>query len=160
MNYKVILHTLGWVLNIEAVSMLLPLICSLCYAEWDMVKIFLICIVICIAIGGSLTLKPLKKKNMYAKEGFICVGLSWIILSIFGSLPFIFSGTASVVDSLFETVSGFSTTGASNLSFSSTSALVEYPVFVFLLPLRPIFSKRITPSCFGELILKSSPAAL
>ncbi|MBR5808817.1 MAG: TrkH family potassium uptake protein, partial [Clostridia bacterium] len=56
------------------------------------------------------------KKSMYAKEGFICVALSWIVLSIFGALPFIFSGTASIVDCLFETVSGFTTTGASILS--------------------------------------------
>ena len=81
-----------------------------------MAKIFLICIAICLLFGVVLTLKPLTKKSMYAKEGFICVALSWIVLSIFGSLPFIFSGTASVVDSLFETASGFTTTGASILT--------------------------------------------
>jgi len=116
MNYRVILHTLGWVLNIEAAAMCLPLVCSLLYGETSMAKIFLVCIALCLVIGISLTVKPLKKKSMYAKEGFICVALSWIILSIFGALPFIFSGTASIVDSLFETVSGFSTTGASILT--------------------------------------------
>lgn len=116
MNYRVILHTLGWVLNIEAAAMVLPLVCSLLYGEMSMAKIFLLCIALCLVIGVALTIKPLKKKSMYAKEGFICVALSWIVLSIFGALPFIFSGTASVVDSLFETVSGFSTTGASILS--------------------------------------------
>lgn len=116
MNYRVILHTLGWVLNIEAAAMVLPLVCSLLYGEMPMAKIFLLCIALCLVIGVALTIKPLKKKSMYAKEGFICVALSWIVLSIFGALPFIFSGTASVVDSLFETVSGFSTTGASILS--------------------------------------------
>lgn len=116
MNYKVILHTLGWVLNIEAAAMALPLVCSLLYKEMAMAKIFLICIAICLLFGVLLTLKPLTKKSMYAKEGFICVALSWIVLSIFGSLPFIFSGTASVVDSLFETASGFTTTGASILT--------------------------------------------
>lgn len=116
MNYNVILHTLGWVLNIEAASMVLPLVCSLLYGETSMAKIFLICIAICLVIGIVLTVRPLKKKSMYAKEGFICVALSWIVLSIFGALPFIFSGTSSVVDSLFETVSGFTTTGASILS--------------------------------------------
>ena len=116
MNYNVILHTLGWVLNIEAASMVLPLVCSLLYREANTAKIFLICIAICLVFGVALTVKPLKKKSMYAKEGFICVALSWIVLSIFGSLPFIFSETASVVDCLFETVSGFTTTGASVLS--------------------------------------------
>ncbi len=150
MNYKVILHTLGWVLNIEGIAMLLPLICSLCYREWDMAKIFLFCIAICLVIGVVLTKKPLDKKTMYAKEGFICVGLSWIVLSIFGSLPFIFSGTASVVDSLFETASGFTTTGASILTDvealpngllfwrSFTHWLGGMGVLVFLVALLPL----------------------
>ncbi len=116
MNYRLILHTLGWVLNIEAAAMLLPLVCSLLYGETDMAKIFLVCIAICLAIGVALTVKPLTKKSMYAKEGFTCVALSWIVLSIFGSLPFIFSGTASVIDSLFETASGFTTTGSTILA--------------------------------------------
>lgn len=116
MNYNVILHTLGWVLNIEATAMVLPLVCSLIYGETSTAKIFLLCIAICLIFGVALTIKPLKKKSMYAKEGFICVALSWIVLSIFGALPFIFSGTASIVDCLFETVSGFTTTGASILS--------------------------------------------
>ena len=115
MNYRVILHTLGWVLNIEAAAMALPLVCSLVYGEMTMAKIFLACIVICLLFGVLLTIKPLTKKSMYAKEGFICVALSWIVLSIFGALPFIFSGTASVIDSLFETASGFTTTGSSIL---------------------------------------------
>ena len=150
MNYKVILHTLGWVLNIEAFAMVLPLICSLCYSEWDMAKIFLLSIAICLVIGILLTRKPLEKKTMYAKEGFICVGLSWIILSIFGSLPFIFSGTTSIVDALFETASGFTTTGASILSDveilpkgllfwrSFTHWLGGMGVLVFLVALLPL----------------------
>ena len=150
MNYKVILHTLGWVLNIEGLAMLLPLICSLSYGEWNMARIFVCCIALCLAVGVVLTRKPLKKKTMYAKEGFICVGLSWIILSIFGSLPFIFSGTASVVDSLFETASGFTTTGASILTDvealpkglifwrSFTHWLGGMGVLVFLVALLPL----------------------
>lgn len=150
MNYKVILHTLGWVLNIEGIAMILPLICSLCYSEWNMAKIFLICIAICLLVGLPLTIKPLNKKTMHAKEGFICVGLSWILLSIFGSLPFIFSGAASLVDSLFETASGFTTTGASILSDvealpkglifwrSFTHWLGGMGVLVFLVALLPL----------------------
>ncbi len=150
MNYKVILHTLGWVLNIEGLAMILPLICSLCYSEWDMAKLFLICIAICLVIGIAITRKPLTKKAMYAKEGFICVALSWVVLSIFGSLPFIFSGVASVVDSLFETASGFTTTGASILTDievlpkgllfwrSFTHWLGGMGVLVFLVALLPL----------------------
>ena len=113
MNYKVIAHTLGWVLNIEAAAMLLPLACSLIYGESSMAVSFLITIAICLIFGLPLTLRPLKKKTMYAKEGFICVALSWILLSIFGALPFVISKNASFVDALFETASGFTTTGAS-----------------------------------------------
>lgn len=113
MNYKVILHTLGWVLNIEAAAMFLSLICSLSYGEIPMATIFLASIALCLLFGIPLTIKPLKNKAMYAKEGFICVALSWIVLSIFGAFPFVFSGACGFVDALFETASGFTTTGAS-----------------------------------------------
>lgn len=116
MNYKVVFHTLGWVLNIEAAAMVLPLICSLIYGEFDTTKIFLLTIAICLLIGVALTIKPLEKKTMHAKEGFVCVALSWILLSIFGCLPFVFSGKVTFVDALFETASGFTTTGASILT--------------------------------------------
>lgn len=150
MNYRLILHTLGWVLNIEGIAMILPLMCSICYHEWNMAKIFLLCIAFCLLIGISLTRKPVIKKTMYAKEGFFCVGLSWIVLSIFGSLPFILSGTASIVDSLFETASGFTTTGASILTDveilpkgllfwrSFTHWLGGMGVLVFLVALLPL----------------------
>lgn len=116
MNYKIILHTLGWVLNIEAGCMILPLICSLIYSDGCVLN-FISCILICLITGLLLTLRSPKNKTMYAKEGFIIVSLSWILISIFGALPFIFSGyIPSFIDALFETVSGFTTTGASILS--------------------------------------------
>lgn len=116
MNHKIILHTLGWVLNIEAAAMLLPLICAVVFGE-PYIPLFAFCIALCLLFGIPLTVKSPKKKTMYAREGFIAVALSWIILSIFGALPFFLSGfIPSFIDALFETVSGFTTTGASILT--------------------------------------------
>lgn len=116
MNYKIILHTLGWVLNIEAAALLLPLICAAVFGE-PYIPLFVFCIVLCLIFGIPLTVKSPKKKNMYSREGFITVALSWIVLSIFGALPFFISGfIPNFIDAIFETVSGFTTTGASILS--------------------------------------------
>lgn len=113
MNRRLILYILGWVLNCEAVCMLLPLLCAVLYRE-PIAVVFLECIAICAVIGALLTLKPPKNKTMYAREGLVIVAMSWIVISIFGALPFVFSGvTNSFVDALFETMSGFTTTGAS-----------------------------------------------
>lgn len=116
MNYKVIMHTLGWVIGFEGICMLLPLICSLCYGENFIVTTFAVCIAICLFVGLALTRLAPKNRAMYAKEGFLTVGLSWIVMSVFGALPFVISGAIpSYIDALFETVSGFTTTGASIL---------------------------------------------
>ncbi len=116
MNYRIISYTIGWVLNFEGVCFLLPLICALIYNE-NHVVLFGVCAALCLITGILLTYKSPENKTMYAKEGFITVALSWIALCIFGSLPFVFSEyIPSFVDSLFETVSGFTTTGASILS--------------------------------------------
>lgn len=128
MNYKVVLHTLGWVLNTEAAAMCLPLVCSLLYREFNMAYIFLLAIALCVAFGISLTVKTPKNKTMYAKEGYITVALSWISLSIFGAIPFYISGyIPNFVDALFETASGFTTTGSSILT--SVEALPRGLIF-------------------------------
>ena len=115
MNYRMISYTLGWVLNFEAGLMLLPLICSLIYQE-ACTESFIISIFICLLFGFPLVLKRPKKLDMYSKEGFIIVALAWIVMSIFGCLPFLLSGAIpNVTDAFFETVSGFTTTGASIL---------------------------------------------
>lgn len=116
MNYKVVLHTLGWVLNFEALCMLLPLICAAVYGE-PYTLTFAVCIAVCLFFGILCTVNIPKNRSMYSREGYITVALSWIALSIFGALPFYFSGTIPrFEDALFETVSGFTTTGASILT--------------------------------------------
>ncbi len=115
MNVKMILHTLGWVLNIEALAMILPLICALVYGE----SCFAlgISIAVCAILGITLTIRSPKNKTMYSKEGFTTVALAWVVLSIFGSMPFVISGAIpNFIDAIFETASGFTTTGASILT--------------------------------------------
>lgn len=115
MNYAIIRYILGWILNFESAFMLLPCIVALIYGEtqgWS----FVITIILCLAVGILLMRKAPENKVFFAREGFVAVALSWIVLSVAGALPFIISGSIpNVVDALFETISGFTTTGASIL---------------------------------------------
>lgn len=115
MNYKMIKYILGWVLIFEAIFLLPPCLVALIYREqagWSC----LVVAALCAALGFWITRKKPKNRAIYAREGFVVVALSWIVLSVFGALPFVFSGAIpSFVDALFETVSGFTTTGASIL---------------------------------------------
>ena len=116
MNYRMIFYILGWVLNIEAAAMLLPLICAVIYGDSGSAAL-IYSILICLFVGVPLTFKAPENKTMFAKEGFVTVALSWIALSIFGCFPFMISGyIPNFFDALFETVSGFTTTGASILT--------------------------------------------
>lgn len=116
MNYSIVFYIIGWILNMEAAFMLLPCITALIYREtsgWA----FVITVILCLAIGLPLVIKKPSNRVFYLREGFITTSLSWIVLSCMGALPFLLSGSiASPVDALFETVSGFTTTGASILS--------------------------------------------
>ncbi len=116
MNYRVILHTLGLALNIEGACMILPMLCALCYKDTQSLKIYILCALLCVAVGTILTrIKP-KNKTMFSKDGFVIASLTWIVISLFGAIPFTASGyIPSYVDAVFETVSGFTTTGASIL---------------------------------------------
>ena len=116
MNYKIIINTLGWVLNVEAAALVLPLICAIIFAE-PIAATFVLCILICGILGAACTIPTIKNRTMFSREGFVIVALSWIVMSIFGALPFVISGyIPSFVDAVFETVSGFTTTGASILT--------------------------------------------
>ena len=116
MNYRIISYVLGCVLNIEAVAMVLPFLCSLIFDE-QIKWVFPVCIVLCLIVGIPLIVAKPKNRNMFAKEGFVAVALSWIVMSIFGAMPFVISGSIpSFIDAFFETASGFTTTGASILT--------------------------------------------
>ena len=111
MNRSMIRYILGWVLKIEAVLMLLPCATAVIYQEKE-ITTFLIVTALCAACGFLLTLKKPDNTVFYLKEGCMATALSWIVMSLFGCLPFIISGAIpSFTDALFETISGFTTTG-------------------------------------------------
>jgi trk system potassium uptake protein TrkH len=113
MNYKMIRYTLGWLLLFEALFFLLPLVTGIIF--WEKATLsFLYSLLIVAAVGTLFVVKKPKNTNLYSRDGFMIVALSWVFLSLFGALPFVFSGaTNSYIDAFFETVSGFTTTGAS-----------------------------------------------
>lgn len=116
MNGSMIRYIVGQVLKIEGVLMLLPCLTALIYGEKEG-GAFLIVAVFSFAIGLGATIKKPKSQVFYLKEGCVATALSWIALSFFGCLPFYLSGQIpSFTDALFETISGFTTTGASILS--------------------------------------------
>ena len=116
MNFRMIKNILGWILMFEAGFMLIPLITAAVYHE-EAFLAYLISIGICLFIGALLIWRKPKNRTLYSREGFVIVSLSWIVLSLFGSLPFYISKEIpSFVDALFETVSGFTTTGSSILT--------------------------------------------
>jgi len=116
MSFKTIFSTLGRVLLLEAALLLLPAVVALIYGE-GCVYAFLITSAIAAVIGGALSLALRReRKTLNIRDGFAIVALSWLGMSIIGALPFVLSGEiSSYVDALFETVSGFTTTGASIL---------------------------------------------
>ena len=116
MNYKMIRNILGWLLLFEAGFMLVPLITGICYGERETL-FFAVTMILCATIGGLCAWNKPKDSVLYAREGFVIVSLSWIALSLFGAIPFFISGVIpNYLDALFETISGFSTTGASILA--------------------------------------------
>lgn len=117
MNYGMIKYTLGWLLLFEACFFAVPIITAIAYLELWPLFAFFISSVICSSIGYLCIRKKPKSRILYSKDGLVIVSLSWIILSLFGAIPFMISGAIpNFIDALFETASGFSTTGASILS--------------------------------------------
>ena len=116
MNYPMLRYLFGLVLLIEAAFLALPLGVSLIYGESSGVC-FLITMAAAGILGFVLTrFKPIRR-DMYAREGFVFTALAWIVISLIGAVPFTLSGQIpSYLDAVFETVSGFTTTGASILS--------------------------------------------
>ena len=116
MNFKMIRYTLGVILKFEALFFLVPIITALCYREEKSLNAFVATAGICLFLGYFMTYSKPSDKALRARDGFVIVSLSWIILSLFGAVPFLLSGAIpNYIDALFETVSGFTTTGASIL---------------------------------------------
>lgn len=115
MNYRMIGYLLGIILMIEAALMSLPLIVSLYYGE--PLFPFIITMITILVISLPLAIFKPNDTRIYAKEGFVTVAAGWIVLSLFGALPFVIGNSIpNYIDALFETISGFTTTGASILS--------------------------------------------
>ena len=113
MNKKTVIYILGCVLVFVSAFMLLPWFVSLIYSE-ETGKYFLYTAIAGFVIGRIMTWKKPEKGGFFAKEGFVSVALSWIVLSVVGAIPLWLSGEIpNFVDALFEIVSGFTTTGAS-----------------------------------------------
>ncbi len=117
MNRKMVLNILGKIIWVEAALLLLPVAVSIIYGN-SCVWAFLITIAVAVVTAFPLTyFCKTENKVIYSKEGFLIVSLAWIIMSLIGALPFVISGEIpSFVDAFFETVSGFTTTGASILT--------------------------------------------
>ena len=115
MNYRMIAYLTGVIILIEAAFMLLPLLVALLYGEMSGVW-FLATLAAAALLGFLLTrLRPVKR-TLYAREGFVVTALAWIVISLIGAAPFTLSGQIpAYLDAVFETVSGFTTTGASIL---------------------------------------------
>ena len=115
MNVRMILKTLGYLLMVESACMLPPMVVSIIHKQSDTMS-FLITIIILAVLGLLMSRIPIKNKNFYTRDGFAIVSLGWILVSIFGALPFVISGAIpSFADAFFETVSGFTTTGSTIL---------------------------------------------
>ena len=117
MNKKLILRMLGTILVIEAICMLPSLVLAIAHGEKSWLAL-LISMLACAACGLPMRflMKP-QSSNLRAREGFLIVTLSWLLMSLFGALPFMISGfIPNFFDAIFESVSGFTTTGATILT--------------------------------------------
>lgn len=116
MNYSIVRHVVAWVVFFAGVFMMLPFLVGLYYRE-GAARGYLIMGAVCICVGLIAKAKPAKSKVFYAKEGFVATALCWICFGLAGAVPFVLSGEIPFyIDALFESVSGFTTTGASILN--------------------------------------------
>lgn len=130
MNRRIVFYTLGQILKLESGLMVLPFLCSVIYGE-KCALAFAVTILFSLGFGFLLTLinKP-SDKTFFAKEGFVIVALAWILMSLVGALPFVISGAIpNFVDAFFETVSGFTTTGATILSGEAIESMSKGLLF-------------------------------
>nr|MBQ8891201.1 TrkH family potassium uptake protein [Clostridia bacterium] len=124
MNYKMIRYTLGLILRFEAIFLCVPIVTGLIYREWQGLSAFVAVAGLCLSLGFFISYKKPENMKLYARDGFVIVSLSWILLSLMGALPFVLCGAIpNYIDALFETVSGFTTTGSSIIPSDVLEAL-------------------------------------
>ncbi len=117
MNYKMIIYIMGQILKVVGLFMLLPIIVGLIYGEDHVITSFGIPFAALMIVSLIITAKKPKNNAIFSMEGFVSVAASWIAMSLIGAVPFVISGEIPhYPDALFETVSGFTTTGATILS--------------------------------------------
>lgn len=151
MNFPVVVYIISWILKFEAAFLLLPCLTGLIYKEYNEAAVYFGVALLCFLTGLLLGWKKPTRKELYTREGFASVALSWLIMSLFGALPFVFTGDIpNYIDALFETISGFTTTGASILTdveaLSRTSIFWRsfthwvggMGVFVFMMAILPL----------------------
>ena len=166
MNYAMIRYILGTILKAEALLMCLPALVSLWYRDGDAAA-FLATILAAGGVGLLLSFRKPQNTVIYAREGFVVTSLSWIVMSLVGALPFRLTGAIPhYVDAVFETVSGFTTTGASILTDveamgrgllfwrSFTHWVGGMGVLVFLLAILPLAGGRSPGPVVGKLVPK------
>ena len=116
MNIRIIGNYVGQALRVEWLFMIPALILSLVFCEWYSVIGFAVTVAALVLVSVGLSRVKVEERTIYTREGFVIVALSWISMSLFGALPFFISGAIpNYIDCIFETVSGFTTTGASIL---------------------------------------------
>ena len=116
MNIRMLIYILGKVLLIEGVLMILPVVCGLFYGESQLFY-YIILAALYVGLGFAVSAKKPKNMTVFIKDGCVATALSWILLSVCGCIPFVLTKEIpSFTDAMFETASGFSTTGASILT--------------------------------------------
>lgn len=117
MNIRMLIYILGKVLLIEGILMVLPIVCGCFYGEWPFVVFYIACAAAYMILGFLISVKKPKNMTVFIKDGCVATALSWLVLSIAGCIPFMLTGEIpSFTDAVFETASGFTTTGASILT--------------------------------------------
>lgn len=151
MNFSIVRYIIGFLLQFEAGFLLLPGLVGLLYGETKAALAYFLTAVLCFAVGRLFCLRCSNRSELYTREGFAAVALGWLILSMFGALPFVFTGDIPhYIDALFESISGFTTTGASILTDvealshaslfwrSFTHWVGGMGVFVFIMAILPL----------------------
>lgn len=151
MNFSIVRYIIGFILQFEAGFLLLPALVGAIYHEKKSVICYLLTALLCFVFGYALRYKRPKQRELYIREGFATVAFGWLTISLFGALPFVLTGDIPhYIDALFETISGFTTTGATILSDveaisraglfwrSFTHWIGGMGVFVFIMSILPL----------------------